>query len=244
MILLPAIDLLDGRVVRLHQGDYDRVTAYSDRPEEVAHGFEAAGARHLHVVDLDAARGQGHNRDAIRRIRSAFSGTVQVGGGVRSLEEARRLVDLGVDRLILGSLLVLDVEAAREIVLETGAVILAGIDARDGWVKIKGWKEGEGIVDTDLARRVAPLGVRGIVYTNISRDGTLGGPDWERTDRVREAAGLPVILSGGVARMEDLERAARTGGIAGVILGKSLYHGTIDLEAACRSYPQPREVPW
>lgn len=244
MILLPAIDLLGGKAVRLFQGRYDQAKSYSDSPSEVARAFQAAGARQLHVVDLDAARGQGHNRHAIRSIRHAFDGAIQVGGGIRSLDDARQLAELGVNRLVLGTILVTSPETAQTIALESGAVVLAGIDAKDGQVRIKGWEEGEGLTDLELARRVRELRVRGIVYTNISRDGTLGGADLERTLLVQSVSGLPIIMSGGVAGPEDLKRAAESGRIAGVILGKALYEGALDLAMTCSQYPQIEEVVW
>ncbi len=242
MILLPAIDLLGGKVVRLYQGRYDQSTAYAEDPVAVARAFQEAGARFLHVVDLDAARGQGDNRGIIHTIRRSFDGQIQVGGGIRSVEDAQKLADLGVDRLVLGTILVTDPETAATIVSKSGSAVLAGIDAKDGLVRIKGWEEGEGVSDLELARRVRELGVNGIVYTNISRDGTLSGADWERTLQVQEASGLSVIMSGGVAGLEDIRRAAQTGKIAGVILGRALYEGNLDLAFACRLYLQTEEA--
>ena len=244
MIVLPAIDLLEGRAVRLYQGRYDRVTTYSDDPVLVASQFQDQGATQLHVVDLDAARGQGNNRAFIAQIRHAFVGQIQVGGGVRSLADVRELEECGADRLILGTILVENPELAQHLIQTSRLLFLAGIDAADGVVKIRGWEEGQTIQDVDLAQRVSKLGVRAIIYTNITRDGTLSGPDWERSLCVQSASQLPLILSGGVSSLDDLERAAHTNQIAGVILGKALYDGKINLAEVCRRFVQPMEVSW
>lgn len=244
MILLPAIDILGGEVVRLYRGRYDEVTRYSAEPTATARAFWSAGARHLHVVDLDAARGSGSNREVIGAIRRAFPGTIQVGGGVRRREDARALFELGVDRLVLGTILARDPDRVRALVEEFGTVFVAGIDAEAGRVKVQGWGEEAPLTDVELARRCRDLGLRAIVYTDIARDGTLEGANLERALEVTQASALPVILSGGVSGPDDVRRAAVSGGVRGVILGRSLYTGAVDLRALSQEFPQPEAWPW
>jgi phosphoribosylformimino-5-aminoimidazole carboxamide ribotide isomerase len=245
MIILPAIDLLGGSCVRLAQGRYASARRYAGDPAEVALGFARAGARWVHVVDLDAARGlAGANREAIRRIRGALGAArLEVGGGIRSAEDLEELSAAGADRLVLGTVLV---RAPAEVAAWVGAraaaegpQLWAGIDARDGRVRVSGWEEEGGLEDLELARRARELGLGGIIYTSIARDGMLEGPDIARTNRVAEAGGLPVILSGGIGCPEDVERVARerAEGVVGVIVGKALYEGRVDLEQLIRRFP-------
>jgi len=232
MLVVPAIDLLGGRCVRLFQGDYDRAETYDLDPVEVARGFVAAGARRLHLVDLDAARsGAAVNRAVIGMIRRAVGVTVEVGGGIRTEADVQALVDQGVDRLVVGTVLVKDPDRVARWVATFGAKFIAGIDARDGEVKVSGWEEGSALKDVDLASRCRELGLISVIYTNIARDGMLGGPDLERTLSVAEASGLPVILSGGIASWADFEATRRADHplLAGVITGKALYKNRIDL---------------
>jgi len=239
MLIVPAIDLLGGRCVRLNQGDYAQAEAYDLDPVEVARGFVAAGAKRIHLVDLDAARtGAGTNRAVIGAIRKAVGVMVEVGGGVRTAEDVQALVDQGVDRLVVGTVLVKNPELVGGWVSKFGAKFVAGIDARDGEVKVSGWEEGSALKDVDLAARCRSLGLVSIVYTNIARDGMLGGPDLERTLEVAEASGLPVILSGGIASMADFEAIRRADHplLAGVITGKALYKNRIDLAEVIRQY--------
>jgi phosphoribosylformimino-5-aminoimidazole carboxamide ribotide isomerase len=277
MTLIPAIDLLDGACVRLHQGSFDSARRYASDPVEVALGFARAGARWVHVVDLDAARGAGArsagvgaearypggaNRAAIRRIREALGGAegppgcrLEVGGGIRTEQDLAELTEAGVDRLVLGTVLVrepqrvaawVSARSARtrysgvgwRAATGAGPELWAGIDARDGRVRVAGWQEEGGLEDLELARRARELGLAGIVYTSIAHDGTLAGPDIERTNRVAEACGLPVILSGGIGSVEDVERVERRRavGVAGVIVGKALYEGRVDLAELLRRY--------
>jgi phosphoribosylformimino-5-aminoimidazole carboxamide ribotide isomerase len=243
MLVVPAIDLLDGRCVRLHQGDYAQAETYDLDPVEVARGFAAAGARRLHLVDLDAARtGAPTNRAVIGAVRRAVDITVEVGGGLRTDEDVRALVDLGVDRLVVGTALVRNPDRVADWVARFGARFVAGIDARDGEVKIAGWEEGSALRDIDLAAQCRALGLLSIVYTNIARDGTLGGPDLERTLLVAEAAGLPVVLSGGIASLADFDAVRRADHplLAGVITGKALYRNRIDLAEVIAKYQDDR----
>lgn len=233
--------------MRLTQGDYNQAERYDADPVETVRGFVAAGARRIHLVDLDAARGQGHNRAVLARLRAAIPADVivEVGGGIRSVADIEELRAAGVDRLVLGTVLAKDPDTVAAWTARYGACFVAGIDARDGEVKVAGWETGSGLRDLDLARRCRDLGLVSIIYTNIARDGTLGGADVESTRRVAEASGLPLILSGGVAGLADVAAAAAAG-LAGCITGKALYKGTLDLAEAIRLYQTPtlQEVIW
>ena len=234
MIAIPAIDLIKGRCVRLTEGAFDTEKAYSDDPAAMAASFAAAGATRLHIVDLDAARGGGNNRDSIRAIRVAFPGILDVGGGVRSLEDARSLRDIGVDFLVVGTTLAKRPDEVAAWAAELGPVLIAGIDARNGEVQVAGWETGSSMRATDLAARSRELGLVEIIYTDISRDGTLSGPNVPETVAVAEASGLPVVISGGVGGMDDLRSLAEDppAGVSGVIFGKALYEGRVDLREA------------
>ena len=239
MLVVPAIDLLGGRCVRLHQGDYSQAETYDLDPVEVARGFAVAGAKRIHLVDLDAARtGAGTNRAVIGAIRKAVDVTVEVGGGIRGDDDVKALIDQGVDRLVVGTVLVKDPDRVAGWVAKFGAKFIAGIDARDGEVKVSGWEERSAVKDVDLAARCRGLGLISLVYTNIARDGTLGGPDLDRTLLVAEAAGLAVILSGGIASWDDFEAIRRADHplLAGVITGKALYKNRIDLAAVIAEF--------
>jgi phosphoribosylformimino-5-aminoimidazole carboxamide ribotide isomerase len=245
MTILPAIDLLGGACVRLRQGSYESAQLYDEDPVAVAAGFARVGARWLHVVDLDAARGQGlNNRAVIGRIRAAVVCRLEVGGGIRTEQDMAELAEAGADRLVLGTVLVREPErvAAWTRGLPDGdrraPELWAGIDAREGRVRVAGWTEEGGLQDLELARRARELGLAGIVYTSIARDGTLGGPDIERTNTVAEASGLPVILSGGIGSGSDVALVAtrRSAGVVGLIVGKALYEGRVDLAELLRRY--------
>ena len=240
MLILPAIDLLDGRPVRLTRGDFDAVTDYARDAAATAVELERKGARWLHLVDLDAARGSGDNRAPIAAIRAAVGVRLQVGGGVRTLDDARRLLDLGVDRVVVGSALAHDPELPERWAAQVGDRLVAGIDADEGVVKTHGWLAGGGVADTELAARMKQQPVCAIVYTSIARDGTLAGPDFARTVAVARSARKPVILSGGIGAAHDVDTAAalRADGVAGVIIGKAWIEGRIDLGELLLRYPQ------
>lgn len=247
MTIIPSIDILGGRCVRLYQGDYGQVTGYSDLPERIAADFQDAGASRLHVVDLDAARGSGegasHNREVVAGIRDAFTGIVEVGGGIRSEKDIEQLLDIGVDRLIVGTILARSTETVAGWISTYGRVFIGGIDARDGIVKVSGWEEDSGLGAVALAQKAREIGVISIVYTNIAFDGTLSGPDIAGTAEVGESSGLPVIVSGGVSGIEDLQRAHDYGSesIVGVITGKAVYEGKIDIREALGRFPGKAE---
>ena len=237
--LLPAIDILGGKAVRLAKGDYNAVTVYNDDPVAQARAFERAGASWVHVVDLDGARsGSPENIGIVERIARETSLCVEVGGGVRSLQTLDRLLEAGVARVVLGTALVNDPELARAAVAAAGGdKLVAGIDAKGGEVAVSGWVEGSGVAAADLARAMGEAGFRHLVYTDIARDGMRTGIDPEAYARMAEAFGCPVIASGGVASAADiraLEPVASS--IEGVIAGRAVYEGSLtvaDGVAAC-----------
>lgn len=240
MLILPAIDLLAGRPVRLTRGDFAAATDYARNAVDTAVELEDLGAAWLHVVDLDAARGSGDNRRVLGAIRAAVGLRLQVGGGVRTLADARRLVELGVDRVVVGSALARDPELPERWAAQAGGRLVAGIDADRGEVKIHGWQQRGGLADTELAARISTQPVRGIVYTSIARDGTLAGPDLTRTCAVARAAGRPVLLSGGIGSAAHVAAVAEyaAAGVIGVIIGKAWYEGRVDLAALLERHPQ------
>ncbi len=248
MIIIPAIDLLDGQCVRLLKGDYNKVSSYEKNPTVIASRFQEMGVRRLHLVDLDAARGQGkNNRENIRAIRKVFTGLIEVGGGVRTEDDIRELLDAGVDRLIVGTVLAKDPDLVAFWIKKYGPVFIAGIDALNGKVKVSGWEEGSTLGDEVLSVKCAEMGIGNIIYTNIAKDGTLDGPDLERTSRIAEVSGLAVTLSGGISSDEDLDFVCREGhaGIRGIITGKAYYEGRIDIEAVIEKYQsKDEEIDW
>jgi phosphoribosylformimino-5-aminoimidazole carboxamide ribotide isomerase len=231
----PAIDLRAGRCVRLVEGDFGRETVYGDDPVAMARRWEAAGARWLHVVDLDGARaGAPVQADIVASICRAVSIPVQTGGGLRDEAAVRAVLDAGVARAIVGTVAVRDPALCAELCRTFPGKIAVGIDARDGIARVAGWEEGSAVRAADLARTVAGRGAATIVYTDIGRDGTERGPNVEETVAVARAAGIPVIASGGVGSVAHVRAvAARAGdGIEGVIVGRALYTGAVALEDA------------
>ncbi|MFV0401099.1 MAG: 1-(5-phosphoribosyl)-5-[(5-phosphoribosylamino)methylideneamino]imidazole-4-carboxamide isomerase [Oscillospiraceae bacterium] len=231
MEIYPAIDLRDGKVVRLSQGDYDKMEVYSDDPVEVAKGFREKGARNLHLVDLDGAKdGALSNFETIRRIVESAGLFVEVGGGIRDEERIRRYLEIGVSRVILGTVAAEQPEFVREMVGKFGGAVAVGVDARDGLVAVKGWRELTQLDSVAFCRELAGMGVETIIYTDISRDGMMQGVNLGIYDRLRREVECNFIASGGVSAMEDLERL-REMQVYGAIIGKALYTGAIDLEA-------------
>lgn len=234
--ILPAIDLLEGRCVRLTQGDYDRATVYGDDPGAVAASFVATGARRLHVVDLDGARaGRPSNAAALRSILAAAGDVpVQLGGGLRTLAAVQEVLSLGVQRAILGTAALRDPELVREAAKRFPGQVVVGLDARDGKVAVEGWLEASEARVADVARCFEGAGVAALVYTDIARDGTRTGPDLEGTAALAAEVSIPVIASGGVGSEEDVRRTAgyAARGIAGLIIGRALYTGDVDLARA------------
>lgn len=239
MYLLPAIDILGGKAVRLAKGDYAQVTVYNEDPVAQAREFESQGATWVHVVDLDGARtGVPENIAIVERIVRETSLNVEIGGGIRSLETLKRLADVGAARMVLGTALVNDPELARAAVAAVGGDRLtAGIDAKGGEVAVSGWIEGSGVAATDLARAMSQAGFKHIVYTDIARDGMQTGLDVQTYVQMANAFAHPVIASGGVASVADIQRLAPVAAsIEGVITGRAVYEGTLtvaDGVAAC-----------
>ena len=231
--VIPAIDLLGGQAVRLTQGRYEDATVYDANPGEVAARFAAAGISRLHVVDLDGAKAaRPVNVEAIRAIVAAAGNVpVQLGGGIRTLAAVDEALATGVQRVILGTVALRDPALVREAAKLFPGRIVVGVDAKDGRVAVEGWLEASEVAAPDLAREFEDAGVAAIVYTDISRDGMLGGPNIEGTVALARAISIPVIVSGGVASVDDLVEAAQhtASGIAGAIVGRALYTGAIDL---------------
>lgn len=231
MIILPAIDLMGGEVVRLEKGDFGTRKAYAADPGAVARGFGAAGAERIHVVDLDGARA-GHpvNLDAIRAVAAAGV-PFEVGGGLRTLADVERVLALGAAFAVLGTAAVQRLELVREACARFPGRIVCGIDAKGGEVAVAGWEQGSGLPAAEVARRVQAAGVTLVEYTDVARDGMFTGVDAEGAARLAREAGVEVVASGGVASLEDV-RACRAAGLAGVIVGKALYEGRIELPQA------------
>ena len=237
MQLYPAIDMKNGQCVRLRQGAFKDITIYSDAPEKVAAHWQEKGASFLHLVDLDGAlAGYSVNEEVIRRIADTVSIPIEIGGGIRSKEAVERMLDLGVRRVIIGTKAAEHPEFLRDMVRTFGEeAIVAGVDAKDGMVAVAGWEKVSSLTASDLCLTMKEYGVRHIVYTDISRDGMLSGPNVEATRKLTEETGLDIIASGGVSCMEDL-KCLHEAGIRGAIIGKALYENRIDLAEAVRLY--------
>jgi phosphoribosylformimino-5-aminoimidazole carboxamide ribotide isomerase len=235
MLIIPAIDLKEGKCVRLEQGLMDKATVYSDDPATTARHWESQGAELLHVVDLNGAfAGLPKNLDAIKAIRAAIKIPIEVGGGIRDLDTIRTLVSIGIDRIILGTAAVENPDFVREACAQFPGRVIVGIDAKDGMVAIKGWAEVTKVHAVELAKQMQEHGVIAIIYTDIKRDGMLSGPNIEATKALAEALRIPVIASGGVHTMKDIEAllTVRHSGVSGVITGKAIYSGSLDLKEA------------
>lgn len=240
MTIIPAIDLIDGACVRLRQGSYQETTIYERDPVAMAQRLVDAGATRIHLVDLDAARGGGDNREVIAAIRRAVPVTLELGGGIRDRGALDAALQLGIDYAVIGTVLARDPEEVARWADGTGVGegaggrMIASIDARDGFVRVHGWQETTAIAAEDLAGRAGEMGLAAVEYTNIALDGTLTGPDISGTVAIAEATTIPVILSGGIARTDDVGTVRRLSGgkIAGIIVGRALYEGHFDLAAA------------
>ncbi len=235
MIILPAIDIKDGRCVRLYQGDYDQVTTFDNDPVSVARRWQEAGASWLHVVDLDGAKeGKPVNGELIKHIREATTLHIEVGGGMRSLAHVEQLLGLGIDRVILGTVAITNRALLEEALARWGGErIVVGLDARDGLVAIAGWRETAPVKAVTLAAELSKAGVQRFVYTDISRDGALVGPNIPALQEMQRAISGSLIASGGVSSLADLHALARTG-VEGTIVGKAIYTGNVDLAMAIR----------
>lgn len=242
MQLYPAIDMKGGKCVRLTQGLFNQMKVYSDSPAAMARLWVSQGASFLHLVDLDGAlAGHSVNAAAIREITAAVDIPVQLGGGIRSREAVEQMLALGISRCIIGTKAVERPEFIRELVTEFGTeAIVVGVDARDGMVAVEGWEKVSSQSALELCRLMKDFGVSHIVYTDISRDGTLTGPNIEYTRELTVQTGLTIIASGGVSGMDDLSRL-EAAGIKGAIIGKALYEKRIDLAAATKRFEHGEE---
>ena len=243
MEIIPAIDLLDGACVRLHQGDYEQVTRFSDDPVDQAMRWQQQGASRLHLVDLDGAkRGEPVNDAAVRAITAALDIPVQLGGGVRSRQRAQELLACGLDRVILGTVAIEQPDLVRELSALHPGRIVVGIDANNGRVATRGWLEQSDVLATDLARLFSSENLAAIVSTDIATDGTLAGPNLTALREMAEASHVPVIASGGIGCMADLLSllALEPLGVSGVIVGRALYDGRVDLSEAIRALADDR----
>ena len=236
MLIIPAIDLKDGACVRLRQGRMDEATVFGNDPLAMATRWVQEGARRLHLVDLNGAfAGEPVNAAAVRAITGAFPELpVQIGGGIRSRDTAARYLDMGVRWVIIGTQAVKDPDFVAALCAEFPGHVIVGIDARDGMVATEGWAEVSAVRAVDLAQRFREAGVSAIVYTDIARDGMLSGVNLEATRELAEQGGIPVIASGGVATLADVQALAaiEQTGICGAITGRAIYEGTLDLRAA------------
>lgn len=236
MQIYPAIDIKDGKCVRLRQGVFDDTTVYFENPADAAKNWQKAGASYLHVVDLDGAKSGGAaNHEAIKKILAAVDLPVQVGGGIRNMAAVEEKLSMGVARIIIGTAAIQDTAFVSEAVKRYGERIAVGVDASNGMVAIKAWEEISGTDAVTLCLSMKELGVRTIIYTDISRDGMMTGPNIEATRALIEKTGLDIIASGGVSCVADLDHVRHINA-SGVIIGKALYLGAVDLKEAIEKY--------
>lgn len=243
MIVYPAIDIRDGKAVRLVEGDFDQETVFDADPVEAARRWQDAGAEWIHIVDLDGARhGDRPNRSTIERIRAAVTPRLQLGGGMRTLEDLAAARESGIDRMVIGSAAVTNPDLVPAAVQAHGGAIAIGIDARNGMVATQGWTDQTTVSALDLARTVVSHGVEHIIYTDISRDGRLQGPNLESLGEILAATNASVIASGGISSLDDIRNVARAGA-AGVIIGAALYHRRFELTEALELASNPEPIP-
>jgi len=237
MLIIPTIDIKEGKCVRLREGQLEDMEIFSDDPILMAVKWVNKGAKMLHAVDLDGAfYGKLTNMSVIERIVKMVNVPVQVGGGIRGYKEVKKLLDLGVSRIILGTILWKDKTLAKKLFEVFSEKIMAGIDARDGYVAIEGWQNITSVDALDFAKEMEGLGAQRIIYTDIKRDGTLKGPNISNIEKMVKNVNIPLICSGGIASLDDIKKLKRfeTNGLEGVILGEALYKGTILLEEALK----------
>ena len=236
MDVLPAIDLIDGKCVRLIQGEYHRQITYKDDPVAQAAEFVEAGSKWLHIVDLDGAKvGAPVNTEAVKAIIDADLGlTVELGGGIRDEESIAKMLDIGVDRLIIGTSAISRFDWFTEMANKFPGKLALGLDARGSKVSVAGWTEDVQQSIADFAQKAADLPIAAIVYTDITRDGMLSGPNLERTKSLVELVNLPIVAAGGVTKVEDITNLKEIG-VSGAIIGRALYEGSLDLEEAIKA---------
>lgn len=232
MIIEPAIDLKDQKVVRLHKGDFGTVHQVADDPVAVAKEFAAAGAKVIHMVDLDGARsGKRVNGDIVRRVIEESGMKIEMGGGIRCMDDLKAVAEMGVWRFVIGSAAVSDPDFVAEAVKEYGERIAVGVDARNGEVKTSGWEAGSGLNYLDFAKKMESLGVKTLIFTDIDTDGMLSGPSFGCLEALQKAVSCQIVASGGVSNNKDIADLANMG-LYGAIIGKAYYAGTIDLAQA------------
>ncbi len=232
MVIYPAIDLYEGKAVRLYKGNYQQMTVYSENPVEVARDFVRKGATYIHLVDLEGAKnGDTPNFEVVRNIKAATSLFCEIGGGIRSMEVIRRYMDAGIDRVILGTAAVTDPDFLKEAVTQYGKRIAVGVDIRDGYVAIKGWTEKSQLEAFAFCERMEQLGVSALICTDISKDGAMQGANHDLYQRLSSKFSMDIIASGGVSSLEDVQSLAKMN-IHGAIIGKAYYIGAIDLSEA------------
>ncbi|HEX77648.1 MAG TPA: 1-(5-phosphoribosyl)-5-[(5-phosphoribosylamino)methylideneamino]imidazole-4-carboxamide isomerase [Dehalococcoidia bacterium] len=232
MEVIPAIDIIQGRCVRLYQGDYSREMVYSADPVDVARRFQEMGAPRLHIVDLEGARaGEPRNLETVARIIQAIGIPVELGGGIRRIGTLLQVLSLGVGRVVLGTAAVESPGLVEEACSRFGEAVVIGVDARDGLVAVRGWTERSTITAAELVAKIAALGARRFIYTDIARDGTLTEPDFPAIEMLIKMTKLPIIASGGITKIEHLHRLAQLGA-EGAIVGRALYTGDLDLGQA------------
>ena len=232
MIILPAIDLFDKKAVRLYRGDYNNMTVYSENPIEIARDFEACGATHIHMVDLEGAKdGTTPNIDIVRQVATETSLFVEIGGGIRSMETVEKYFDAGVERVILGTAAINDQDFLRAAVSKYGEKIAVGADVKDGCIAIKGWLENSGVTLDDFMAKMQSIGVRNIICTDISKDGAMRGTNLELYRELSAKYSMDITASGGVSSMRDVQELRKMQ-LYGAIIGKAYYTGDIDLREA------------
>lgn len=235
MIIIPAIDILDSKVVRLRQGDYNKSKVYSDSPVDAAKTWAAKGAKLIHIVDLDGAKtGRPKNLDIVRLIASKVKIEIELGGGIRDIETIKTVLDAGVSKAVLGTKAFKDELFASQAISEFKEKVIFGLDARDDEISVGGWTEKAGIGIKDALSRFRSMGLKRIIYTDISKDGMMQGPNIAAIKRILAMAGMEVIASGGVSKIGDITalKDLEKSGLTGVIIGKALYEGAIELEDA------------
>lgn len=235
MIIEPAIDLKDGKVVRLLKGDFDTVHQVAQDPVETARAFAAAGAKYIHMVDLDGAKsGERVNSAIVRSVTEKTGMRIELGGGIRSMADLEAVFDMGVWRAVIGSAAVTDPDFVREAVARYGDRIAVGVDTQDGKVKTAGWIEDSGLDYIAFSQSMERLGVKTLIFTDIETDGALSGPSYARLEQLQQAVNCQIVASGGVSNNQDIERLAAMG-LYGAIIGKAYYAGTIDLAQAVKA---------
>ncbi len=234
MILFPAIDIKDGKCVRLRQGDFNQVEVFGQDPLQMAQKWQSQGAQYLHIVDLDGAKqGKGINRQVIKKIVQTLTIPVQLGGGIRSMEDVEILLSAGISRVILGTGALEDENFVEEALLRYEERIVVSLDAKDGYVALSGWTKVSDCKASDLAQKLYQKGLQTIVYTDIAKDGMMIGPNFAELAAMQKVFNGQIIASGGVTTVDDVKKLARMN-LYGAIIGKALYVGTIDLPAALR----------